>query len=111
MIIWKGIEIGVFHNSSMDMGYLDGTFLPNNTTEAQRFITVASSLNPKETMIDPRKSFYAFCKEKDKENEAFKVIVIGLINNLELCVKWVVGKQEVHDWVEQNVPEDLYPEN
>lgn len=103
-IIWKGNEIGVFEEKSMDMGYLDGVMTSNESIYAQQFVKLASELDYKTIMLNPKSGFRAYLKEET--DFITHVLVMGITEKMELSLKMVVGKQEKIDWFIKNVPEE-----
>ena len=103
-IIWKGNEIGLFKEESMDMGYLDGIMTSNDSTDAKQFIQLASELDFKTVMLNPQNGFRAHLK--DETDFLMNVLVMGITEKMELSLKMIVGKQESIDWFLKNVPEE-----
>lgn len=103
-IIWKGYEIGLFKEESMDMGYIDGKMTSNDSTYAKQFVKLASELDFKTVMLNPQNGFRAHLK--DETDFLMNVLVMGITEKMELSLKMIVGKQESIDWFVKNVPEE-----
>ena len=103
-IIWKGNEIGLFKEESMDMGYLDGIMTSNDSTYAKQFVKLASELDFKTVMLNPQNGFRAYLK--NDTDFLMNVLVMGITEKMELSLKMILGKQESIDWFLKNVPEE-----
>ncbi|WP_405207112.1 hypothetical protein [Aquimarina sp. LLG6339-5] len=103
-IYWRNIEIGQFAEESMDMSYLDGKMISNDSKNAYQFIKIASELDIKSVMLNPQNGIRATLK--DETDFIMNVLVLGLDENMELSLKMIVGKQETIDWYLKNVPEE-----
>ncbi len=103
-LFWKDIEVGEFIEESIDMGYLDGKFINNESEEANAFIKMISQFDVKTVILNPRSGIRATLK--DKTEFRMNVLVTGLFENMQLSLKMVIGKQEKIDWFLKNVPEE-----
>lgn len=103
-IIWKGYEVGLFKEESMDMGYIDGKMTSNDSTYAKQFVKLASGLDFETVMLNPQNGFRAHLK--DETDFLMNVLVMGITEKMELSLKMIVGKQESIDWFVENVPEE-----
>ncbi|MEM9364053.1 MAG: hypothetical protein AAGA43_15535 [Bacteroidota bacterium] len=103
-LFWKGNNIGVFEEHSMDMGYLDGKFEPDNSDLAREFIEKSSNLDMRSVMINPVSGFRALLETKDSYK--MNVLVLGISSEYDISLKWINGKQETIDWFITNVPEE-----
>ncbi len=103
-IIWKGYEVGLFKEESMDMGYIDGKMTSNDSTYAKQFVKLASELDFKTVMLNPQNGFRAHLK--DETDFLMNVLVMGITEKMELSLKMIVGKQESIDWFVKNVSEE-----
>ena len=81
-LFWKGDEIGVFEEHSMDMGYLDGKFEPYNSDLAKEFIEKASRLDSRSVMLNPTSGFRAVLKTKDSYK--MNVLVLGISSDYKV---------------------------
>ena len=102
-VFWKNHEIGLFEEHSMDMGYLDGIFTPNNSLIAVDFIDKAKKLDEMLVITNPTKGFRALLESED--SQIINVLVIGITSELELSLKWILGKKETLDWFITNISE------
>ncbi len=103
-IFWKGNEIGLFKEELMDMGYLYGIMISNDSENAKQFIKLASVLDFKKVMFNAQNGFRAHLKEDT--DFLTNVLVMGITEKMELSLKMVVGKQETIDWFIKNIPEE-----
>ncbi len=103
-LYWKENKIGQFVEESMDMGYLDGKMISNDSEYSNQFIKTASELDLKTVMRNPQKGFRASLK--DDTDFLTNVLVMGITEKMELSLKMIIGKQETIDWFNKNVPEE-----
>src|SRR5690606_8256576 len=102
-LYWRNIEIGQFFEETMDMGYVDGIVKINDSSQAKDFIVLASKLDLEIVMDNPLKGLRAVLM--DEKEFVTNVLVLGLWENKNLSLKWIVGKDNIIDWFLKNVPE------
>jgi len=103
-LFWKEIQVGQFIEESMDMGYLDGKLISNDSKNANLFLDIVSKLEIMSVMGNPQNGIRAILK--DETNFSMNVLVLGITEKMELSLKMIVGKQETIDWYLKNVPEE-----
>ena len=103
-LFWKEIQVGQFIEESMDMGYLDGKLISNDSKSAKSFLDIVSKLEVMSVMENPQNGIRATLK--DETNFSMNVLVLGITEKMELSLKMIVGKQETIDWYLTNVPEE-----
>lgn len=99
-IIWRNVDIGRFEVSGVDMWYLEGNWVPNNTKEAESFEALASNFNVAEVWKNPTKGTKIILKS-ESDAEGIHSLVLSLQNKF-LSVRQVMTEDAVK-WLIKNV--------
>ncbi|WP_299769071.1 hypothetical protein [uncultured Dokdonia sp.] len=102
-VLWKNEVIGQLTSATLDMWYLEGTWVPNTTQLSKNFTTLVSSFDAMSVITDPTMGIRALLE--DQNSNQTPIVVISLEEKWKLSVRLVINEPAI-EWLIQNVPED-----
>jgi hypothetical protein len=93
-IIWRNELVGILKNSRMDMSYLEGNFVSNNSGAAKLFQELVSTFNIQETFRDFKKATRVVLKNQLSDEEGIHSVVLELDNDV-LSLRNVFDKEAI----------------